>query len=80
MFKVLNKRYLQDINTDIISDGNKYYVIDFNYFDGTSYYNCFEIDEYDLIIGFNTRYKITPVFETYGADDYKLIDYKIEEE
>lgn len=80
MFKVLNKRYLQDINTDIISDGNKYYVIDFNYFDGTSYYNCFEIDEYDLIIGFNTRYKITPVFETNGADDYKLIDYKIEEE
>ena len=80
MYRSLNQRFINDIDTDIISNGEKYYVVSDNHWNGKNYFNCFEIDKnYNDLKKFET-YKITPVFELAGEDDYKIIDYKIEEE
>lgn len=77
MFKLMNKRYMKDINTDIITDGEKYFVISDDNYNGWNYYNCFEIDKDLNKVGKN-KYTITPKFVK-KEDDYKIVDYFIEE-
>ena len=61
MLKSLNKRYMKDIDTDILTDGERYFVVDEHHWDGEKYFDCFEVAEnlIDIIDG-NVRYNIKP--------------------
>lgn len=68
MYKSINKRYMKDIDTDIVSNGERYFVISENYWDGDKYYNCFEISKNLIdIIDKSIRYEIAPI-HTIDAD------------
>lgn len=76
----LNKNFMYDINTDIITDGERYFVISENKWNGQNYYDCFEILEDFSKIKTNKRYIVTPVYEQIDEDNFNIIDYKVEEE
>lgn len=77
-YEDLGKRYMEYISTSIISNGEKYYVIDDNKWDGEKYFNCFEIDKNLIdVINKNIEYIITPIYQKNGEDDFVIIDYEI---
>ena len=79
MYKSLNKRFMKYLDSDIITNGERYFVIRDDRWNGEGFYDCFEVDKNFSIVNYGKYYTITPVYEQNG-DDFKIIDYKIEEE
>ena len=72
-------RYMGAINTSIISNGEQYFVIDCNKWDGEKYFDCFQIAENLIdIIDENIRYTITPIYIEINEDDLYIVDFNIE--
>ena len=70
------KRYLKDINTEIIEIDGRNIVISYNSFDGDNYFNCFEVAE-NLIDIIKRNIEVKPIYKQVSDEDFELIGYEI---
>lgn len=77
-FDNLNKRYIGAINTDIISDGSRFFVVDNHKWNGENWSDCFEIAPNLIDIISEKNYTITPIYQQINEDDFKITDYSIQ--
>lgn len=78
-FSSLNKRYMSDIDTNIVSDGKRYFVTNIHKWDGDKFFECFEVKKNLVDVVGNKKYSITPIYEEVD-EDFQIVDYKVEEE
>ena len=63
----------------IISDGQRFYVLNDNSWNGESYNDCWEVaDNQGLEKIGNITYTITPVYKETNDDNFEIIDYIVE--
>lgn len=72
----MTKRYLKDINTEMIKINKKNIVINFNNWDGEKYFNCFEVAE-NLIDIIKKNIEVKPIYKQVSDEDFELIGYEI---
>ena len=72
----MTKRYLKDINTEIIKINNRNIVINFNNWNGEKYFNCFEVAE-NLIDIIKKNIEVKPIYKQVSDEDFELIGYEI---
>lgn len=66
-----------DLNKIIISDGNKFYVL--NNWNGEKWFECWEVKDNKGFYPVDERkYTIRPVFEEIEEDEFEIVDYEIE--
>lgn len=70
------KRYLKDINTEIVEINNRNIVIDLKNFDGDNYFNCFEVAE-NLIDIIKKNIEVKPIYKQVSDEDFELTGYEI---
>lgn len=70
------KRYLKDINTEIIEIDGKNIVINFSNWNGDNYFNCFEVAE-NLIDIIKRNIEVKPIYKQVNDEDFELTDYEI---
>lgn len=70
------KRYLKDINTEIIEIDGRNIVINYDSWDGEKYFNCFEIAE-NLIDIIKRNIEVKPIYKQISDEDFELTEYKI---
>ena len=72
----MTKRYLKDINTEMIKINKKNIVINFNNWDGEKYFNCFEVAE-NLIDIIKKNIEVKPIYKQVNDEDFELVGYEI---
>ena len=72
----MTKRYLKDINTEIIKINNRNIVINFNNWNGEKYFNCFEVAE-NLIDIIKKNIEVKPIYKQVNDEDFELVGYEI---
>ena len=70
------KRYLKDINTEIVKIDGRNIVINFNNWNGDNYFNCFEVAE-NLIDIIKRNIAVKPIYKQVSNEDFKLVEYEI---
>ena len=70
------KRYLKDINTEIVKIDGRNIVINFNNWNGDNYFNCFEVAE-NLIDIIKRNIEVKPIYKQVSNEDFKLVEYEI---
>lgn len=72
----MTKRYLKDINTEILKINNRNIVINFNNWNGEKYFNCFEVAE-NLIDIIKKNIEVKPIYKQVSYGDFELTGYEI---
>lgn len=72
----MTKRYLKDINTEMIRINKKNIVINFNNWDGEKYFNCFEVAE-NLIDIIKRNIEVKPIYKQVSDEDFEFTGYEI---
>ena len=70
------KRYLKDIDTEIIEIDGRNIVINFNNWNGDNYFNCFEVAE-NLIDIIKRNIEVKPIYKQVSDEDFELVGYEI---
>ena len=70
------KRYLKDINTEMIKINKKNIVINFSNWNGDNYFNCFEVAE-NLIDIIKRNIEVKPIYKQVNDEDFELVGYEI---
>lgn len=70
------RKYMQDINTEIVKINNRNIVIDFKNFDGNKYFNCFEVAE-NLIDILEKNIEVKPIYKQVSDEDFELVKFEI---
>lgn len=70
------KRYMKNIDTEIIEIDGRNIVIVSNNWDGEKYFNCFEVAE-NLIDIIKKNIEVKPIYKQVNDEDFELTRYEI---